>query len=97
MNPWSYPLRGRFDELTIHSDVLDTPEDVYQMESAAAARWGFNGVHFAITDHDEFHEITTVSYDDKGKRIENVTFAEVSTLRGVQISANDMDDVRVFR
>jgi predicted metal-dependent phosphoesterase TrpH len=31
-----------------------TPEDVYQIESAAAARWGFNGVHLAITDHDEF-------------------------------------------
>ncbi len=31
-----------------------TPEDVYQMESAAAARWGFDGVHLAITDHDEF-------------------------------------------
>jgi hypothetical protein len=44
----------------------------------------------------QFHEITKVSYDDKGKRIENVSFSEVSTLRGVQISANDMDDVRVF-
>jgi hypothetical protein len=42
------------------------------------------------------HEITTVSYDDKGKRIESVTFAEVSTLRGVQISPIDMDDVRQF-
>lgn len=31
-----------------------TPEDVYQMESAAAAQWGFNGVHLAITDHDEY-------------------------------------------
>ena len=31
-----------------------TPEDVYQMESAAAAQWGFNGVHLTITDHDEF-------------------------------------------
>jgi predicted metal-dependent phosphoesterase TrpH len=31
-----------------------TPEDVYQIESAAAALWGFNGVHLAITDHDEF-------------------------------------------
>jgi hypothetical protein len=31
-----------------------TPADVYQIESAAAARWGFNGVHLAITDHDEF-------------------------------------------
>jgi hypothetical protein len=44
----------------------------------------------------QFHEITKISYDDKGKRIENVSFAEVSTLRDVQISANDMDDVRVF-
>jgi len=31
-----------------------TPEDVYQMEAAAAATWGFHGVHLAITDHDEF-------------------------------------------
>jgi predicted metal-dependent phosphoesterase TrpH len=30
------------------------PEDVYQMEAAAAAHWGFDGVHLAITDHDEF-------------------------------------------
>ncbi|HKV79823.1 MAG TPA: hypothetical protein VJP02_16865 [Candidatus Sulfotelmatobacter sp.] len=44
----------------------------------------------------QFHEITRVSYDDKGKRIENVSFAEVSTLRGVEISATDMDDIRVF-
>jgi len=44
----------------------------------------------------QFHEITNVSYDGKGKRIENVTFSEVSTLRDVQISANDMDDIRVF-
>jgi len=31
-----------------------TPEDVYQIEAAAAAHWGFHGVHLAITDHDEF-------------------------------------------
>jgi hypothetical protein len=31
-----------------------TPDDVYQMESAAAADWGFHGVHLTITDHDEF-------------------------------------------
>jgi predicted metal-dependent phosphoesterase TrpH len=31
-----------------------SPEDVYQMESTAAARWGFDGVHLTITDHDEF-------------------------------------------
>ena len=39
-------------------------------------------------------EITTISYDDKGKRLENVTFAEQSTLRGISLSAEDMDDVR---
>jgi outer membrane lipoprotein-sorting protein len=44
----------------------------------------------------QFHEVTTVSYDDKGKRQEKVTFAEQSTLRGVQLSAEDMDDIRVF-
>jgi predicted metal-dependent phosphoesterase TrpH len=31
-----------------------TPEDVYQIEAKAAAKWGFDGVHFTITDHDEF-------------------------------------------
>jgi hypothetical protein len=44
----------------------------------------------------QFHQIAQISYDDKGKRLENVTFAEQSTLRGVQLSANDIDDVREF-
>jgi hypothetical protein len=44
----------------------------------------------------QFHEITVVSYDDKGKRLEHVTFGEQSTLRGIQISPDDMYDIRVF-
>lgn len=44
----------------------------------------------------QFHEITNVSYDEKGKRIERVSFAEQSTLRGIQLSPTDMDDIRVF-
>jgi len=44
----------------------------------------------------QFHEITTVSYDDKGKRQEKVTFAEQPTLRGVSLSENDRDDIRTF-
>lgn len=44
----------------------------------------------------QFHEVTAISYDDKGKRLENVTFAEQSTLRGISLSAEDMDDVRRF-
>ena len=44
----------------------------------------------------QFHEITDISYDDKGKRLENVKFSEVSTLQGVRLSADDMDDIRTF-
>jgi hypothetical protein len=44
----------------------------------------------------QFHEIASVSYDGKGKRSENVMFAEQSTLRGISLSQQDMDDIRVF-
>src|SRR5690349_12430822 len=44
----------------------------------------------------QFHEVTTVSYDGSGKRQEKVTFSEVSTLRGVNLSAADMDDIRTM-
>jgi len=44
----------------------------------------------------QFHRITQVSYDEKGKRRENVTYAEQSTLRGVTLSATDEDDIRQF-
>jgi len=44
----------------------------------------------------QYHEVTNISYDDKGKRMEKVTYAEQSTLRGVQLSAEDMEDIRVF-
>jgi hypothetical protein len=44
----------------------------------------------------QFHQITNVSYDEHGKRLENVAFAEQSTLRGISLSAEDMNDIRVF-
>ena len=43
-----------------------------------------------------FHEVTGVSYDAKGKRQEQVTFAAQSTLRGIQLTAEDMEDIRTF-
>jgi predicted metal-dependent phosphoesterase TrpH len=62
MRPWSGILQKSFGLGGIadlnYADVTFnppyTPEDVYQMEAAAAAHWGFDGVHLAITDHDEF-------------------------------------------
>jgi hypothetical protein len=44
----------------------------------------------------EFHEVTNVSYDVKGRRQEQVTFAAQSTLRGIQLTAEDMEDIRAF-
>ncbi len=44
----------------------------------------------------QFHEISTISYEDKGKRSEKVTYAEQSTLRGVQLTQEDIEDIRVF-
>jgi len=44
----------------------------------------------------QFHEVSTVSYDDKGRRSEKVTFAEQTTLRGIQLTQEDMDDFRLF-
>ncbi|HEY6768861.1 MAG TPA: hypothetical protein VI386_29250 [Candidatus Sulfotelmatobacter sp.] len=44
----------------------------------------------------EFHEVTTVSFDARGKRLENVTYAEQSTLRRAQLTQQDMDDIRIF-
>jgi hypothetical protein len=48
------------------------------------------------TPDGQFHQVTGVSFDDKGKRLETVTFSEQSTLRGIQISTEDLDDIRVF-
>ena len=44
----------------------------------------------------QFHEISSVSYDDKGKSAEHVSFAEQSTLRGIQLTQEDMDDIHIF-
>src|SRR5207302_3332427 len=34
----------------------------------------------------EFHEVANVSYDEKGKRKEEVTFAAQNSLRGIQLT-----------
>ena len=44
----------------------------------------------------EFHEVTTVSYDAKGRRQEVVMFTAQPSLRGIQLTQDDMEDVRTF-
>lgn len=42
----------------------------------------------------EFKEVTDITYDDKGHRNENVTYAPQSTLQRVQMTKEDLDDIR---
>lgn len=44
----------------------------------------------------EFHESTNVSYDAKDRRKEDVTFAAQSSLHEIALTAEDMEDIRVF-
>jgi hypothetical protein len=44
----------------------------------------------------EFHEVTNVSYDEKGKRKEVVGFAAQNTLREIQLTQDDMEDIHTF-
>ena len=85
-----------------------TPQELIQKIGAEEAKVKEARTHYTYTQDlmvqtlngnavdGQFHEVTTISYDEKGKRLENVTFAEQSTLRGIVLSAEDMDDVRRF-
>jgi hypothetical protein len=85
-----------------------TPQQIIEKLGAQEARVKEARSHYTYTQDvmvqtlggsrvdGQFHEVTSVSYDDKGKRIDKVTYSEQSTLRGVQLSADDMDDIRSF-
>ena len=42
----------------------------------------------------EYREVFDVTYDDKGRHLENVVFAPQSSLERVQMSPEDLDDIR---
>ncbi|HEY7403216.1 MAG TPA: hypothetical protein VIB39_06825 [Candidatus Angelobacter sp.] len=42
----------------------------------------------------EFRQVTDILYDDKGQRVEKVTFAPQSTLSSISITREDFDDFR---
>jgi hypothetical protein len=46
------------------------------------------------TPDGEYQEVFDVVFDDKGKRLENVVFAPQNSLQRIQISPEDLDDVR---
>jgi len=85
-----------------------TPQQVIERFAAQEAKVKQARLHYTYTQDvmiqtldgtsvdGQKHEVTIVSYDDKGRRTENVTYAEQSTLRGVQLSQEDMDDIRAF-
>ena len=85
-----------------------TPQQVIEKVGAQEARVKQARMHYTYTQDvmmqtldgnsvdGQKHEVATVSFDDKGRRMEKVTYAEQSTLRGVQVTQEDMDDIRVF-
>ena len=86
-----------------------TPQELIQKFTAEETKVKAARLHYTYTQDvlvqtlndkagvdGQFHEIANVSYDDKGRRQENVTFAEQPTLRGIQLSAEDMDDIHTF-
>ena len=42
----------------------------------------------------EFNQVAEVSVDSEGRRVEKPTFAPASTLRSIQISPGDMEDIK---
>lgn len=42
----------------------------------------------------EYHEVFDVLFDDQGKRMENVVFAPQSSLERIQMTPEDLDDIR---
>jgi hypothetical protein len=45
-------------------------------------------------DNGQYREVFDVVFDDKGKRLENVVFAPQNTLQMIQMSPEDLDDIR---
>ena len=45
-------------------------------------------------DDGEYHEVFDVLFDDQGKRLENVVFAPQTTLSKLQMTPEDLDDIR---
>lgn len=45
-------------------------------------------------DNGSYREVFDVVFDDKGKRLENVVFAPQNTLQLIQMSPEDLDDIR---
>jgi len=85
-----------------------TPEELIRRFAAQESKVRDARAHYTFTQDalvqtlndqtadGQWHEVTQVSYDGKGNRQEKITFSEESTLRGIQLSGEDKDDIRVF-
>lgn len=83
-----------------------TPEEIIQKFAAKEAVFKEARNHYTYTqeiivqelDGDtvdgEFHETTDVLYDDKGNRLEEVTYAPQPTLKRILMTKEDFDDFR---
>jgi len=86
-----------------------TPEELIQKFTAGENRVRDARTHYTYTQDvlvqtlddkgvsdGQWHYVTRISYDDKGKKVEKNAFSEVSTLRQITVSQEDMEDIHVF-
>jgi hypothetical protein len=80
-----------------------TPEEIIRRFAAKETQFKEAREHYTYRqdvkvqtpdDSGEYHEVFDVVFDDKGKRLENVVFAPQSTLAQIQMSPEDIDDIR---
>jgi hypothetical protein len=102
----SLPMSAQEGPLDPAQPKGTTPEQIIQRFAAkekqfkeARDRYTFRqDVKVQTVDGDtvdgEYHEVFDVVFDDQGKRLENVVFAPQSSLVRIQMSPEDLDDIR---
>ena len=102
----SLPLLAQEGQLDSSQPKGVTPEQVIQQFAAketdfkkAREQYTYRqDVKVQTVDGDtmdgEYHEVFDVLFDDQGKRLENVVFAPQNTLERIQMSPEDLDDIR---
>ena len=83
-----------------------TPQEIIQKFAAKEAVFKEARDHYTYTQDitvqtldgstvdGEFHQVQDILYDDKGNRLEQVTFAPQSTLQRIMMTKEDFDDFR---
>ncbi len=99
-DPGNGPLDPALPTAIAPSGIIQEFSNKEAKFKAARERYGYTlGVSVQTLDNNgrvdgEYQQISEVTLNDIGKRVENTTFAPLSTLRRLSLSQDDMDDIR---